>query len=253
MFSCDTSNLSSVPILSVVTVVYNGKESIAETINSVLNQDYPHIEYIVIDGDSTDGTKDIIEIYRDKLDFFVSENDLGIYDAMNKAINLATGEFILFMNCGDQFANSGAVSSVMRFVKPQGDQIFFGCWSRRIDDRTLVHCRPSLEKGLFNHQAVIYSRRIHAWHGGYVNVKGLTTADYLFFATLFDSAAVSCNVVESTIAVIDVTGLSAGTQTLSQKFAIDFICGRVSKMRLLMVLALHPLYRMGKRLLGLYR
>ena len=253
MSPCDTANSGKIPTITVVTVVFNGRESIAKTIDSVFAQDYPCIEYIVIDGDSTDGTQDIVERYRDKLDFFVSERDLGVYDAMNKAINLATGEFILFMNCGDQFAGSDAVSSVMRFIEPEGDQIFFGCWSRQVDDRTLVHCRPSLEKGLFNHQAVIYSRRIHAWHGGYVNVKGLTTADYLFFATLFDSAAVSCKVVEPTIAVIDVNGLSAGTQTLSQKFAIDFICGRVGKMRLLMVLILHPAYRLGKALLGLRR
>ena len=84
-------------------------------------------------------------------------------------------------------------------------------------------------------------------------MKGLTTADYLFFATLFGSTAVTCRIVEPTIAIIDVNGLSAGPQTLSQKFAIDFICGRVGKMRLLMVLILHPAYRLGKALLGLRR
>jgi glycosyltransferase involved in cell wall biosynthesis len=253
MLSGDAANSRKLPTISVVTVVFNGRESIAETIDSVLAQDYPCVEYIVIDGDSTDGTKDIVERYRDRLDLFVSERDLGVYDAMNKAIKLATGEFILFMNCGDQFASSDAVSSVMCFIEPEGDQIFFGGWSRRIGDLTLVHCRPSLEKGLFNHQAVIYSRQIHVWHGGYVNVKGLTAADYLFFATLFDSAAVSCKVVESTIAIIDVHGLSAGPQTLGQKFAIDFICGRVGKMRLMMILVFHPVYRLVKTMLGLRR
>lgn len=241
------------PTISVVTVVFNGSESIVETMDSVLAQDYPHIEYIVIDGDSADGTKDIVEKYRDRLDLFVSEKDQGIYDAMNKAVNLASGEFILFMNCGDRFSGNDVISSVMRFVEPEGDQILFGSWLRRIDNRSSVHCHPVLTKGLFNHQAVIYSRRIHAWHGGYVNVKGLTAADYLFFATLFDSTAVTCRVIEPTIAVIDVNGLSAGLQTLSQKFAIDFICGRVGKIRLLMVLFFHPLYRLGKVLLGLRR
>lgn len=246
----DRAHSVSQPTVSVVTVVFNGRDSIVGTMDSVLAQDYPHIEYVVIDGDSTDGTRDIVGRYRDRLALFVSEKDQGVYDAMNKAISQATGEFILFMNCGDQFAGNDAVSSAMRFVEPEGDQIIFGGWQRRICDGSLVHCRPVLERGLFNHQAVIYSRRIHAWHGGYANVKGLTAADYLFFATLFDSTAVTCKIVEPVIAIIDVNGLSAGPQTLSQKFAIDFICGRVGKMRLLMVLILHPVYRLGKRLLG---
>lgn len=243
----DTNNL---PTLSVVTVVFNGRGEIAKTMDSVLAQDYPNIEYVVIDGESTDGTRDVIQQYEDKLDIVVCERDEGVYDAMNKAIGRVSGEFILFMNCGDAFASADAVSSAMRFIQPGGDQMLFGHWLRRTGDNSLTPCRPVIEKGLFNHQAVIYSRRIHAWHGGYVNVKGLTTADYLFFATLFDSTAVTCRVIETTIAIIDVNGLSAGPQTLSQKYAIDFICGRVSKARLLMVLAAHPVYRQAKALLG---
>lgn len=250
--SNDASSLGF-PTISVVTVVRNGKDAIAETMDSVLAQDYPRIEYIVIDGDSTDGTKDIVERYRNRLDLFISEKDQGVYDAMNKGVSLAQGDFILFMNSGDQFASNDAVSSVMRSVEAGREQIFFGGWLRRSGDGTLVSCRPVLEKGLFNHQAVIYSRTIHDWHGGYVNVKGLTAADYLFFATLFDSAEVICREVEPMIAVIDTNGLSSGPQTLSQKFAIDFICGRVGKMQLLTILTFHPVYRWGKALLGLGR
>lgn len=248
-----TASSCKLSTITVVTVVFNGRDEIADTMNSVFAQDYPCIEYIVIDGDSTDGTKDIVETYRGKLDLFISEKDMGVYDAMNKAIKFATGEFILFMNCGDRFASSDAVSSVMRFADSTGDQVLFGSWIRRVSDQSQVHCRPILEKGLFNHQAVIYSRRIHAWHGGYANVKGLTAADYLFFATLFNSERVICKVVEPTIAIINVNGLSAGPQTLSQKFAIDFICGRVGRVRLLMILILHPVYRLVKAMLGLRR
>lgn len=237
------------PTLSVITVVFNGIGDVANTIDSVLGQDYPNIEYIVIDGESTDGTRDIIKNYEDKLDVFICERDEGIYDAMNKGIARACGEFILFMNCGDVFASNDAVSSAMHFAQPDGDQILFGHWQRHIG-KSLTHCSPILEKGLFNHQAVIYSRHIHAWHGNYVNVKGLTTADYLFFATLFNSTAVSCRIIKTMIAIIDVNGISAGSQTLSQKYAIDFICGRVSKVPLLMVLIAHPVYRKIKTLLG---
>ena len=245
-----TVNTNNLPKLSVATVVFNGIGDIAKTMDSVFAQDYPNIEYIVIDGQSTDGTMDIIQQYKDRLDVFVCERDEGVYDAMNKAIGLASGELILFMNCGDVFASTDAVSSAMRFIQPGTEQVLFGCWLRRTGDKSLMPCRPVLEKGLFNHQAVIYSRHIHAWHGGYVNVKGLTTADYLFFATMLDSTAVICRIIETTIAIIDTNGLSSGSQTLSQKFAIDFICGRVSKARLLIVLAAHPIYRRIKALLG---
>lgn len=240
--------MNNFPILSIVTVVLNGQDEIEKTMNSVLAQNYPSIEYIVFDGDSNDDTKDIIQKYVDKLDLFVSERDEGVYDAMNKAIARASGEFILFMNCGDVFASTDAASSAMKFVRPGVEQILFGCWQRRISDESLLHCQPIPEKGLFNHQAIIYSRSIHAWHGGYVNVKGLTTADYLFFVTLFGSTKVACSYIDTTLAIIDVNGLSAGPQTLSQKYAIDFICGRASKMRLLLVLLVHPIYRQMKAL-----
>lgn len=253
MQSHTLSNTSNLPLLSVVTVVRNGRQEIAKTMDSVLEQDYPNIEYVVIDGASTDGSLDIIQKYSNKLNVFVSEQDEGIYDAMNKGAALSRGEFILFMNCGDMFASSNAVSSAMHFVQSGREQILFGHWLRLASDKSLTPRYPVIEKGFFNHQAVIYSRSIHAWHGGYVSVKGLTAADYLFFATLFNSPRVNCSVIETTIAIIDISGQSAGLQTVSQKFSIDFICGRVSKMRLLMVLIAHPLYWKIKSLLGLFR
>jgi glycosyltransferase involved in cell wall biosynthesis len=238
------------PILTIVTVVFNGKNLIDKTIESVITQDYPKIEYIIIDGSSTDGTSDIIRQYEERLSIFISEPDEGIYDAMNKAIKRASGEFIIFLNCGDVFASTKAISIAMSGIRLGTDQIIFCHWLRQASNNLLLHCRPMLEKGLFNHQAVIYSRHIHTWHGDYVNVKGFTTADYFFFATLFNSTAVTCRIIETTLVIIDVTGLSSGPQTLRQKFAIDFICGRVSKIHLIMVLIFHPVYRLAKTLLG---
>ena len=82
--------------VSIVTVVFNDAENIHETLNSVRNQDYENIEYIVIDGDSTDGTKEIIEKNLQHIDKFFSEKDEGIYDALNKGIHHASGEYIGF-------------------------------------------------------------------------------------------------------------------------------------------------------------
>ena len=85
-------------LVTVVTVVFNDAEHIEETINSVINQTYDNVEYLVIDGGSTDGTLDILGKYDDQIDYWVSESDKGIYDAMNKGIDLATGEWLNFMN-----------------------------------------------------------------------------------------------------------------------------------------------------------
>ncbi|MFT3994036.1 MAG: glycosyltransferase family 2 protein [Dysgonomonas sp.] len=89
--------------ISIITVVFNGKDFIENTIKSVIDQTYPNIEYIVIDGNSTDGTVDILKKYDDRITYWVSEPDKGIYDAMNKAIDKATGRWINFMNAGDFF------------------------------------------------------------------------------------------------------------------------------------------------------
>ncbi len=93
-----------------MTVVYNGEKVIEETINSVLHQNYPALEYIVIDGISKDKTISIINRYKDKIKKIVSEKDTGVYDAMNKGITLATGEWILFMNAGDRFFSNTSLS-----------------------------------------------------------------------------------------------------------------------------------------------
>ena len=86
------------PIISVITVCYNVASSIEKTMLSVLNQTYKNLEYIIIDGNSTDGTVDIIKSYAERLTFWISEPDNGIYDAMNKGIVKATGEVLIFMN-----------------------------------------------------------------------------------------------------------------------------------------------------------
>jgi glycosyltransferase involved in cell wall biosynthesis len=245
----DAIGVCKFPKLTVVTVVFNGRFEISKTIESVLEQDYLNLEYIVIDGESTDGTIEVIRQYGENIDVFICEPDEGIYDAMNKAIAHSSGEFILFMNCGDVFATIDAVSSAMSSVQLGVDQIIFGCWLRHSKNTSLLHCHPMLEKGIFNHQAVIYSCNIHVWHGKYVNVKGLTTADYLFFVTLLNSSAVLISCTDVILSIVDVNGISSGSQTLIQKSSIDYICGRVSKVRLLAVLVLHPIYRQAKRLL----
>lgn len=99
--------------ITIITINFNNRDGLEKTIKSVITQDYPNLEYIVIDGGSTDGSKELIEQYTDKIDFWVSEPDKGIYNAMNKGVAHATGDYVNFMNSGDCFSSADAVSRVM--------------------------------------------------------------------------------------------------------------------------------------------
>lgn len=111
------------PKLSVITVVYNDVKGIERTMLSVLNQTYPNIEYILIDGLSTDGTLDVIKKYKDRIKL-ISEKDSGIYDAMNKGLILATGDYVLFMNSGDEIHAPDTVTKV--FTTANDADIYYG-------------------------------------------------------------------------------------------------------------------------------
>lgn len=99
--------------VSVITVCYNAVNCIEKTIKSVLSQGIPDLEYIVVDGDSKDGTKDILNTYKSFISKCISEPDNGIYEAMNKAISLAEGDYCIFMNAGDTFASSHVLKDVL--------------------------------------------------------------------------------------------------------------------------------------------
>jgi len=112
------------PKLSVITIVYNNVRDIERTVLSVLNQSYANIEYLVIDGASNDGTMDILNKYEGQISRLVSERDHGIYDAMNKGLALATGDYVLFMNSGDEIYASDTVEKIFA-TEPEAD-IYYG-------------------------------------------------------------------------------------------------------------------------------
>ncbi|RXE60893.1 glycosyltransferase, partial [Muribaculaceae bacterium Isolate-001 (NCI)] len=98
--------------ITVVTVCYNAVKEIEKTIQSVISQTYDNVEYIIVDGGSTDGTLDIIRKYSSRITRWVSEPDKGIFDAMNKSAHMATGEYINFMNAGDLFFDEKVLSDI---------------------------------------------------------------------------------------------------------------------------------------------
>lgn len=110
--------------ISIITVVYNNVKDIERTILSVLKQTYSPIEYIIIDGDSTDGTINVINKYRQQIALLVSERDQGIYDAMNKGLNLATGDYVLFLNSGDELYDEDTITTIV--AKGNNADIIYG-------------------------------------------------------------------------------------------------------------------------------
>lgn len=117
------------PFFSIITVVYNAEDFIEETIKSIIGQTYNReMELIIIDGESKDKTIDILDKYKNKIDIFISEKDKGIYDAMNKGIELANGKWICFMNAGDYFYNEKTLEDIHKYLlkKPDFQGILYG-------------------------------------------------------------------------------------------------------------------------------
>jgi len=109
------------PLISVITVVLNGEKYLEETILSVLSQTYDNVEYIIIDGGSTDGTLDIIKQYEHAIDYWVSEKDRGIYDAWNKGLKTSIGDWISFLGCGDSYYK-GALYKYVEYINRNNHQ-----------------------------------------------------------------------------------------------------------------------------------
>jgi hypothetical protein len=171
---------TKLPLVSVITVVYNGLNLIEKTIHSVVRQTYPNIEYIVIDGGSSDGTVEIIRLYETDICFWISEPDQGIYDAMNKGLATATGDYVWFMNAGDQIYSNDTLEkifadSTLQPIKASvsglcakiffGDTMIVNSDYREVGLRRLrppeVLTWKSFKKGmLVCHQAIIVSRHI---------------------------------------------------------------------------------------------
>ena len=173
--------------VSIITVVYNNIRGIERTIQSVLNQSYNNIEYIIIDGGSTDGTLDVIKRYENRISYWISEADEGIYNAMNKGILKAHGSFLNFMNSGDTFVTSTTIERLIeRYEK--GDKIIYGnilkCYDRR-KERTsgIVSSHPDIidfYKNMINHQAAFISRELFEKYGLY-DEKYKLASDWFFF------------------------------------------------------------------------
>lgn len=177
--------------ITIITVVYNDVNNIDQTIQSVLQQSFSDYEYVVIDGGSNDGTLDVIQSYNEKIDYILSEKDSGIYDAMNKGIKIATGEWLLFLNSGDQLFNLDILLKLNQFLSELSTcpAVIYGDVEVLIPDQQIkrvVKCKSleTIDRSMpFNHQSTLINAKIHKKN--LYNLDFRIVADYNLFLELY--------------------------------------------------------------------
>ena len=169
--------------LSIITINYNDINGLERTFESVFNQTFQEFEYIVVDGGSTDGGKALIEEHSDKINYWISEPDKGVYDAMNKGIKEAIGEYFYFLNSGDTFYNQEVLTNISKLITKNAPDIVYGDVND-IDEKTgdsKIRPKKHLDKiALFNkmvcHQALFCHKRL--FHDTVFNTTYKIKADY---------------------------------------------------------------------------
>ncbi|WP_185964849.1 glycosyltransferase family 2 protein [Flavobacterium franklandianum] len=209
------------PKISIITVNYNDAIGLEKTIVSVLNQTYSDFEYIVIDGNSTDGSKEVILKYQDQLTYWVSEPDKGIYNAMNKGINSAIGDYLLFMNSGDVLVDDATILKICS-EKLKEDIVAFDCFLEK--DNAITGRRTHIEnptlfyvyKKGFKHQSTYIKRSLFQKVGLY-NESYMIAGDHEFWIRSFLNSTTTSKSYTTPIAIFQLNGISQ-TSTWGQEY-----------------------------------
>ncbi len=214
--------------ISVVTVARNARQSILATLRSVQRQSYPHIEHIVIDGLSTDGTREIIKANRQRVAAFVSERDSGLYDAMNKGIRLATGDVIGFLNADDVFYDERVLEDIAGAFERNspdlvyGDIVFVepknsGRVSRHYSSKRFHPDR--LAYGWMPAHPSLYIKKALYDKYGLMKTDYEIAADFEFIARIFQSGSITAEYLDRVFVVMQSGGKS--TRGLKSTIAIN--------------------------------
>ncbi len=207
----ETHQIEKKPLFSVVTVCRNAAQALQQTIRSVAAQDFAAKEYIVVDGASTDSTPAIIKANGDIIDRCLSEPDKGIYDAMNKGVRMASGEWVIFMNAGDTFASSDTLSRVADALERNGGRVdvVYGDVIKNLAGKgeVIKKAEPphNSHRMIFCHQSAFARREELLRHPFDISHK--FSADFKFFKTLMREGAVFMQ-LDFPIAVFDTGGIS---------------------------------------------
>lgn len=194
------------PLISIITVVYNSASKLSHTIRSVKQQDYENVEYIIIDGGSNDGTCEIIKEHTQYIDYWISEPDKGVYDAMHKGINIAKGDWLLFLGAGDLLIN--CLHIVAPFLK-DSTTVYYG--DVYLPKRHILYygkfSRHKLSRSNLPHQAVFYPKAIFNYHR--FDLRYRIMADYVFNIQAYCDSKFNFNYIRTLITIYeDTEGLS---------------------------------------------
>lgn len=200
------------PKISIITINYNDAIGLEKTILSIVNQNYSNFEYLVIDGNSTDTSKDVLLKYKDKLAYWISEKDNGIYHAMNKGIKASKGDYLLFMNSGDVIVNDASILNVCQ-EKLIEDIVAFDCFLEK--DNQIVGRRTHIEypslfyvyKNGFKHQSTFIKSSLFDKLGLY-NEKHKIAGDYEFWIRSFLEPSTTAKSYSIPIAIFKLGGIS---------------------------------------------
>lgn len=211
---------STLPLVTIITVVFNGDKYLERTIQSVINQTYDNVEYIIIDGGSTDRTLDIIRKHEKVIDYWISETDRGIYDAMNKGIILGTGEIIGLINSDDWYLNDAIANVVEQYIKNscQNEKLIIAGSMFRTDSNGNVKFKNhKSEKFLthkikwtmpVNHPATFISSDVYKTIGLY-NIKYKICGDHDFIYRAYFSQNIKFLIVNNCFAFMSSGGVSS--------------------------------------------
>jgi glycosyltransferase involved in cell wall biosynthesis len=201
--------------ISIITVVYNDETRIAKTIESVINQTYKNIEYVIVDGKSTDNTINILNKYQSKISRIISEVDEGIYDAMNKGLKVSTGDRVLFLNAGDELYDKHIISSIINFLKGKEKYaLVYG--NVLLKGRNLIlKSKPikNINKVMVtNHQACFFDTKIHKNY--YYNLNYKIAADYEVIFKMFNNNE-KFAIIDSIISKVEPNGVADSNRFLT--------------------------------------
>ena len=230
-------------LISIITVTKNNKFGLQRTLSSIISQTCKDYEIIVIDGLSDDGTLDIIVEYERFLSYYVSEKDDGIYDAMNKGLGHAKGEFVLFLNSGDLFYNDSVIEKFNNLPDKQKYACFFS--NTVFDGKESKLLLASKTPCRIIHQSFIYRKSLHEKYGMYLSYKGITISDYLFFNLVHNENWLKLPFI---VSKCDSTGVSQKNNHYYQKLGVDLIFGNFSRKSIGLMLFIFPLYKILKNI-----
>lgn len=202
--------------ISIITINYNNKEGLIKTVNSVINQSYKNIEYIIIDGASTDGSAEYIKENVSHFSYWISEQDKGIYNAMNKGIDRTTGEYLLFLNSGDYLAENDVIEKFIGF-KPVEDIVYGDVFIVDIDscrERSNYPVKVKL-KDFFNasipHPATFIKSYLFDKYGLY-NENNKIVSDWEFFFKIYQLGECDFRKIELVPTVFNKDGISSSIE-----------------------------------------